>query len=270
MKEFMSQPRKQALVVLNAAAFMVFVASTAHAVDHNNIDANRPLSFDDAESIATGEQSLEVGVGLTKPSGKSVGSEFEVEYLYGFARNTHLNVGIEPSVGNRVDRGDTDFDPGNVSIGVFHNFNREYDNTPAFAVRGDAYFPTGKDSRGVDFRMRGIVSKTVGQHNRLHVNLDLNVNSKAEEGDRAVVPGLLLGYSRPLGYPTHFDRTILAELGVRGGEEKGTSPIVSAGIGLRQQVGYQDVLDIGLQSDFTGGTGERDDVRFIIGYSTAF
>ena len=99
---------------------------------------------------------------------------------------------------------------------MFHNFNREYNNTPAFAVRADAAFPTGRESRGVDFRLRGIASKTVGEYDRLHVNLDLNVNSKAEEGDRAVVPGLILGYSRPLGYPTRFDRTILAELGVRG------------------------------------------------------
>jgi len=45
---------------------------------------------------------------------------------------------------------------------------------------------------------------------------------------------------------------------------------VSAGIGLRQQVGYQNVLDIGLQSDIAGGDGERDDLRFVVGYSTAF
>lgn len=74
----------------------------------------------------------------------------------------------------------------------------------------------------------------------------------------------------PLGYPRPFDRTILAEVGVCGGEEKGTDPIVSAGISLRQQVGYQNVLDIGLQSDIAGGDGERDDVRFVVGYSTAF
>jgi hypothetical protein len=45
-------------------------------------DANRPLSFDDAESIGLGEQSLEVGAALIKPHGRSVGGEFEVEYLY--------------------------------------------------------------------------------------------------------------------------------------------------------------------------------------------
>jgi len=269
MKQLMSQPGKQAIVVL-AAAFVVFVASTAHAVDHNNIDANRPLSFDDADSIATGEQSLEVGAALIKPRGRTAGGEFEVEYLYGFAPNTHLNVGIDPSVGDRADTEDTDFDPGDVSVGVFHNFNREYDNTPAIAFRTDAALPTGRNSQGVDFRLRGIASKTVGEYDRLHVNLDLNVKSQPESDEHRLTPALILGYSRPLGYPRRFDRTILAELGVRGSEEKGAAPIVSAGIGLRQQVGYQNVLDIGLQSDFAGGNGERNNVRFVAGYSTAF
>jgi hypothetical protein len=249
---------------------LLTLAAPARAVDHNNIDANRPLSFDDAESIGLREQALEVGGALVLPHERDVGGEFEVEYLYGFALNTHLVIGIDPAVGGRADSENTDFDPGDLSIGVFHNLNREYGNTPAFAVRADTYFPTGDDSQGVDFRLRGIASKTVGQYDRLHLNLDLDVNTQTEEEERSVVPGLILGYSRPLGYPRVFNRTILAEVGVRAGEEEGTSAITSAGIGLRQQVGYQNVLDIGLQSDFAGSDGERDDLRFVVGYSTAF
>lgn len=257
--------RKSAITALGTLTFLVFATSSARAVDHNNIDANRPLSFDDAESIGFGEQSFELGVSLAKPRGRSVGAEFEVEYLYGFAPNTHLNIGIDPSVGGRAG-----FDVGNVSVGVFHNFNREYDNTPAFAVRADASFPTGRDSQGVDFHLRGLASKTVGQYDRLHLNVELNVKTETDDEERSVVPGVVLGYSRPLGYPRRFDRTILAEVGLRGNEEKGGEAIISAGIGLRQQVGYQSVLDIGLQSDIAGGNGERDDVRLTVGYSTAF
>ena len=68
----------------------------------------------------------------------------------------------------------------------------------------------------MDFRLRGISSKTIGPYDHLH----LNVNTETKDGDRSVLPGLILGYSRPLGYPRLFDRTILAEVGVRGGEEK--------------------------------------------------
>ncbi len=38
--------------------------SPAFAVDHNNIDADRPLDFDDAEAIAYREKSIEVGASL--------------------------------------------------------------------------------------------------------------------------------------------------------------------------------------------------------------
>ncbi len=98
----MKQLIKHAITVLSTGTFVVFAASSAHAVDHNNIDANRPLSFDDAESIGLGEQALEVGAALVVPRGRDVGGEFEVEYLYGFAPNTHLNVGIDPGVGGRA------------------------------------------------------------------------------------------------------------------------------------------------------------------------
>lgn len=258
------------IAVLSTAVSLMLAINSARANDHNNIDANRPLSFDDAESIGLGEQSLEVGAALLKPRGRDVGGEFEVEYLYGFAPNTHLNIGIDPSIGEEEDTDYTRFDPGDVSVGVLHNFNREYGNTPAFAVRADAYFPTGRGSQGVDFRLRGIASKTVGQYDRLHMNVDLKVNTETEESERSVIPGLILGYSRPLGYPRRFDRTVLAELGVRASEEEQGGAVVSAGIGLRQQVGYQSVLDIGLKSEFARGDGEPDEVRVVVGYSTAF
>lgn len=255
---------------LSITASVLAISTSVYAVDHNNIDANRPLSFDDAESIGFREQSIEFGGAIVAPEANDLGAEFEIEYLYGFAPNTHFNIGIDPAFGARVDSEETDFDIGDVSVGIFHNFNREYDNTPAFAVRADAHFPTGKDSQGVDFRLRGIASKTVGQYDRLHLNLDLNLKTDAEAGERSVTPGVILGYSKPLGYPRRFDRTILAEVGVRGSEHEDGGAVLSTGIGLRQQVGYQSVLDIGLQGDLGISESEESQVRFVVGYSLAF
>ncbi|WP_392436210.1 hypothetical protein ACF3DV_33350 (plasmid) [Chlorogloeopsis fritschii PCC 9212] len=45
---------------------------------------------------------------------------------------------------------------------------------------------------------------------------------------------------------------------------------MSAGVGLRQQVGYQSVLDIGLQGDIASDDSEHSQVRLVAGYSTAF
>jgi hypothetical protein len=252
------------LALLGAIAFVLFLSDRTMAVDHNNLDANRPLNFDDAESIGFREQALDLGAALTIPQDESIGGEFEIEYLYGFAPNTHLNLGIDPSIE------DGDFNIGDLGLGVLHNFNREYNNTPAFALRGDAAFPTGKDSQGVDFRLRGIMSKTVGQYNRLHLNLDANLTTATEEEERSFVPGVILGYSRPIGYPTTFTRTFLAEAGVRASEVEDDGTVVSLGIGLRQQIGYQSVLDLGIQGDLAGEEGEANELRFVAGYSVAF
>jgi hypothetical protein len=257
------------MVLLGTVALVVSASNRAMAVDHNNIDANRPLNFDDAESIGFREQALDLGAALVIPQDESVGGEFEIEYLYGFALNTHLNIGIDPSL-EEDDNDETEFNIGDLSVGVLHNFNREYNNTPAFALRGDAAFPTGKDSEGVDFRLRGIVSKTVGQYNRLHLNLDANLTTDTEEQEKSFVPGLILGYSRPIGYPENFTRTLLAEVGIRGSEVENDDAVVSLGVGLRQQIGYQSVLDLGIKGDIAGEEGENNKLSLVAGYSFAF
>ncbi|AFZ34259.1 hypothetical protein Sta7437_0664 [Stanieria cyanosphaera PCC 7437] len=257
-----------ALLLPSVVAFTLIYSDRAMASDHNNLDANRPLNFDDAESIGFREQALDLGAALIIPEGKSVGGEFEIEYLYGFAPNTHFNIGIDPSI--ESDNDETEFNIGDLSIGVLHNFNREYNNTPAFALRGDVAFPTGNDSEGVDFRLRGIASKTVGQSNRLHLNLDANFATATEDEERSFVPGVILGYSRPIGYPKTFTRTFLAEVGVKASEEENDGAVVSLGVGMRQQIGYQSVLDLGIQGDIAGESGDSNELRLVAGYSFAF
>jgi hypothetical protein len=252
------------LVLIGAVTSFVFSVDRALAVDHNNIDANRPLDFDDAYSIGYREQAIDLGAGLIIPQDESVGGEFEIEYLYGFAPNTHVNIGIDPSIA------ESEFNIGDLSLGLLHSFNREHNNTPAFALRGDVAFPTGRDSEGVDFRMRGIATKTVGQYNRLHLNVDLNASTATENNERSFVPGLILGYSRPVGYSANFTRTFLAEVGVRASQIQDDGAVVSLGIGLRQQIGYQSVLDLGIKGDIAGETGDRNELELVAGYSFAF
>lgn len=258
------------LALLSGAAALL-LAAPAFAVDHNNIDAGRPLSFDDAEAIAFREQALEFGLGLGWPRRRPLGLSLDAEYLYGFKMNSHVVFGFEPSIGGRADDEDTRFDFGDVSLGFFHNFNRQTDKTPALALRGDVFFPTGRDSQGVGFRLRGIASRQADQYGRVHLNLDLNANPGAGRGEREFYPGVTLGYSRPIGYPTRFTTTGLAELSVQGGRLSGTGPVVGIGVGLRKQVGNLSVFDVGIQSDVAGFDGApRDRIRVIAGYSRGF
>lgn len=248
---------------------LAVAAWPALAVDHDNIDAGRPLDFDDAETIAFKEKAIEFGGAVAKPRDGKVGLGGEAEFLYGFAKNWHLNVGLDPSY-LAENGGKRRFDIGNVGIGVQHNFNRETESSPAFGFRADAYLPTGRGSSGTDFRLRGIASKKFGTYGRLHLNADLNVNNSPAAGERKTLPGVILGYSVPLGFPTRFDRTLVTQLGYRANPESGRSGLVNIGIGLRKQVTPRAVFDIGVKSDIAGSGNARESYRLIAGYSTAF
>lgn len=245
------------------------ITTTAIASDHNNIDAGHPLSFDDAESIAFGEQAFEFSAKTIFPEGQPVGGEFSIEYLNGFALNSHFSVEVDGSVGGRVETDSTEFELDAVYGTIFHNFNREYNNIPAFSLRGDVGVPTANDSQGLDFRLRGIASKTLGQYNRFSLNLDLDGQTETETGERSLVPGFILGYTRPLGYPRRFDQTFLAEIGLRMSEKIDNGAIILTGIGLRRQIGYQRVLDMGLEGDISTD-GQESRLKVIVGFSGSF
>jgi hypothetical protein len=249
----------------------VLSGAPASAVDHNNLDATRPLSFDDASSLALGEQALEIGLRASWPRRRALGVGLNAEYLYGFAPNSHLDIGFDPVVGGRSDTAQKAFSYGDVLVGAFRSLRREYGNAPALALRADAFLPSGRGSSGVDFRLRAILSKSVQQFNRLHVNLDLSASSAPGKNERRFSPGLVFGYSRPLGFPRSFTQTLLAELGVQAGARRGSGPLVTAGLGLRRQFTVRSVLDVGLQADLSGANGSpRDRLRVILGLSTGF
>lgn len=238
------------------------------AVDHNNLDAGRPLDFDDAQSVAYREQALEFGAALARPRDGQIGIEGSVEYLYGFARNSHFSLDFDPKFASR-DGEKRRFDIGDVAVGIFRNFNREYGSTPALSLRADAFLPTGRDSNGVDFRLRGIASKQFGTRGKLHLNMDAFFNGSPESGERKFQPGAILGYSQLLGYPSRFDRTLLAQLSYQANEKHSESGILNIGIGVRQQVGVQSVFDIGVLSDLSGGAS-RESFKLVAGYSKQF
>jgi hypothetical protein len=173
-------------------------------------------------------------------------------------------------VGGRVNSDDTDFDVGNLSVGFFYNFNREYDNVPAFAIRTDLGLPTGNNARGLDFRLRGIASKTVGQFHRLHLNLDLNIKTDPDNGDRSFLPAAILGYSRPIGYPKRFDQTFLAELGVITSDNSNGGVLIRTGMGIRQQIHRQGVIDWGIEGDIATNGHDQSQLKLKIGYSFRF
>lgn len=245
--------------------------SPVGAVDHNNIDAGRPLSFDDAEAVALRERAAEIGTGGVYPKGGPAGFALSTEFLYGFALNSHLSIDLDATAGGRAGSPDRDFRVGKLGLGLFHNFNREYSNVPAFSIRGDVSLPTEKEAKGVEIRLRGIASKALIQYDRLHLNLDGIVTTAPEIGERRFQTGIVLGYSKPIRYPRSFSRTGVADVSLRTTEQKGTGPVMSLGVGLRQQVTIRSVIDIGIRSDVLAlDEAPHEDFRLVAGYSISF
>jgi hypothetical protein len=119
--------------------------------------------------------------------------------------------------------------------------------------------------------VRGIASKYISQYDRLHLNLDLEVNSFPEDNERSIIPGMILGYSRPLGYPERFDRTFLAEVGVKAAEDQDSGAGVLLGVGIRQQIQVSGIIYLGLEGNIITGKGEeRSQLRLITGYALSF
>lgn len=256
---------------LRTTLLAALATSALGATDHNNLDAKRPLRFEDAESLKYRELAAEFGLGFGRYGAKPLNLQSEASLLYGFALNTQLSLEAGGVAGGRPEGDDTGFRGRDLALGVLHNFNRETESLPAFALRMDALASTESGSRALGYRLRGILSRTVNQYDRFHLNVDLEQVPQRGEGLRRFQPGLILGYSSPLGYPREFNRTFLAELSVKAGPLEGAGPTVSAGLGLRQQITPRGVIDVGILSDLSAGRGVvKDRFRAVAGYSVSF
>lgn len=227
------------------ALFIGVTAIAAAQTDHDNLDAGRPLLFEDAEPVAYRTMAFEYGFGLNAPRRRSLGLDGTFEFIYGLALNGQLEFGFEPSIdGRRSGRVDA------YDIAYLHSFRQEIKNQPALALKVEASFP-GQLGEKTNYRVRGIATKTVGRFDRVHLNLDADIQSQTRLGG-------VLGYSHPIGYPREFNTTGLAEVAYYDRR-------LALGLGVRRQISPRSVLDFGIQSDLAARP-----LRLIAGYSTSF
>lgn len=242
------------LVCVGALAF----ASLAWSNDHNNIEAGRPLTFDDAYSIAYLERAIEFGLAVDTFRRRGPTYGLKAELKYGFAKNQDIAIAFEPHYSDRR----TELK--SIEIGFFHGIRREINDAPALGYRVDVGLPTGRGQPGVEMRVRGVATMALRQYDKLHLNLDFGFSTDPASGERSIVLGAVLGYSTPLGYPQSFDQTFVAEVILEQGAVKGGGLLGSVGLGLRRQMRPTAVLDFGLSSELF------KTVRFTAGYSMSF
>lgn len=244
----------------------LFASTFALASDHNNLDKERPLRFEDAYSIAYRSFEFQNGIRFdTFRRGKPV-YNFRSELQYGFAKNKDISVGFEPSYSSENQKL-----TGNVlEFSYFEGVAREIGDNPALAYRLDVGVPVS-GGKGLELRARGILTKTANHYDKIHVNLDVVHSTQKTAGERQTTLGAVVGYSMPLGYPRKFDQTMLAEFGVEQSRSSGGSVNGWVGIGMRKQLSATGVLDFGLQSDLFKSKGEsKSPVRLTVGYSVNF
>ncbi len=237
------------------------------ATDHNNVDAGRPLRFDDASSIAFGERAIEWGVTGNLGRGRNNSAVGALEFKYGFAKNQDLGIAWHPRYASANQR----FTAGDVEITYFRQIQREIDSAPALAYKIGLDVPTEPGKTGVELGVRGILSTTLRQYDKIHFNLDATLATEPEPGERDLTWGLLVGYSNPLGAPTQFDKTLVAQLSLEQSRVTREGWFSTVGVGLRQQVAEQAVFDFGLEADlWSESSSRRRGVRITLGYSMGF
>lgn len=247
----------------------VLVASMCQATDHNNLEKERPLRFDDAYSIAFGSIEWQSGFRFDTFNSARPTYNFRSEIQWGFAKNKDISIGFEPSYGANA-RG---FSNGPIEVSYFDGLRREIDNAPALGYRVEVSLPGQSGQRGVKTHLRGVLTKTAGQYSKLHLNLDFNNDSAPNAGERSYSAGGILGFSTPLGYPRSFNQTLLAEIGLTESVTHGSGPTGWFGIGIRRQMTPTEVFDIGIQTDLfapSTASAPRSPLRFNVGYSRNF
>ncbi|MBA3724896.1 MAG: hypothetical protein H0W86_00220 [Armatimonadetes bacterium] len=252
-------------ILFASLSALVLSVSAAAQTDHDNIDSGRPLSFDDAEAIAYLGKAVEVGFAGSFFRNGSPGFEFPVTLIWGGMMDTQFEARLAARAGQGAGNGISPLD-----LSVLHSFRRETRSGPAMALKAEVQLPTERGDTA-SYRLRGIMTKAAGQYDRFHVNADVDFLPRAREGANKALLGAVLGYTKPIGYPRHFDTTGLAEIALRQAQRRGDGSILSAGIGVRRQMTPRSVLDIGLQSEIVTGRGSNSiPLRLILGYSTGF
>lgn len=244
----------------------LLVTRPAIALDHDNLDPNRPIAIEDAYVIPRGEIGLEGGMTFNdRKQGKSRFG-FQPQIIYGAFSNTQIEImsGLvtEPNTVQGDDKS------GDLSIGALYNFNTETVQLPAFAARVEVGLPTGVNSRGVDTELTGVMTRSFGRW-RTHVNLGYTFLGAPQQNERPGTYRMVAAVSYPLGYPISFRDTIIANVFTRQSDVRGQRNPTGIGVGLRHQMSSRVVLDGGLGSELYG-PADRSIFFTTIGLSVGF
>lgn len=245
---------------------VVVMPAGVYGLDHDNLDPNRPIAIEDAYVIPKGEIGVEGGVTFNDRKEGKGRFGFQPQIIYGAFENMQLEImsglGTEPTTVVGDDKS------GDLSVGVLYNLNTETIDLPGFAVRAEVGFPTGVNSKGVDTELTGVMTRSFGRW-RSHVNVGYTFLGSPQGQERGGTYRVVAAVSYPLGYPTSFRDTLIANVFTRQSDLVGQLNPTGVGIGLRHQVSSRVVFDAGVGTEFIGPI-DRSVFFSTIGLSTGF
>jgi hypothetical protein len=252
--------------ILRPLVLLLLWPLSVWALDHDNLDPNRPVQMEDAYPIQQGEIGLEGGVRVNDRRKGRTRVIFQPQIIYGAFRNTQIEIQsdllTEPHTVVGANKS------GDLRLGVLYNFNTETLTLPAFAVRLEANVPTGVGSKGVDTEMTGILTRSFGRV-RFHVNAGYTVLGAPQGRERDGTYRLVAALSYPIGYPYRFRETLIVDVYTRQSDLVNQRNNTGIEIGVRHQLSSRIVLDGGLGTEFIGPT-DRSVIAGTVGMSVGF
>lgn len=241
------KPALTIILIRMLACAAVLTGASAAALDHDNLDPNRPIGMEDAYPVPKGEIGLEGGVRFNDRRTGRTSVTFQPQIIYGAFDNTQIEI-----------QGDLFTDPrsivganksGDLHLGVLYNFNTETIMLPALALRVEADLPTGVNSKGVDTQVTGILTRSFG-HLRAHLNAGYTVIGSPQGQERPGAYRAVAAVSYPLGYPNSFRDTLIVSIYTRQSDLQGLRNHTGVEVGIRHQLTSRMVLDGGIGTEF--------------------
>lgn len=236
------------------------------ALDHDNLDPNRPIGMEDAYAIPKGEIGVEGGVRFNDRREGRTRVTFQPQIIYGAFDNAQIEI-----------QGDLFTEPdtlvganksGDLHLGLLYNFNTETIDLPALALRVETDLPTGVNSKGVDTQVTGILTRSFGRL-RAHLNAGYTVLGSPQGRERPGAYRAVAAVSYPLGYPMSFRDTLIASIYTRQSDQRGQRNHTGVELGIRHQLTSRLVADAGIGTEFVGPS-DRAALLGTVGLSVGF
>lgn len=235
--------------------------SDAFTADHTNLEEGLPTQIEDAYATAYMNREVQIAGRYQRTEDGKDRFRLEPIFEYGFARNAEISVSAPFLLGNADKTGS-----GNIRLDALYNFNTESVWLPAFAVAGEAEFPSGRHSAGVDTTVKIILSKMVYPYStwlhRLHLNGMWTRNAGRRPDERAGMFSGIVGFSGRIGK----DMIGIIDIVRTEEREKGKEANI-AEAGIRYQWNPLTVLSAGAGYGFGD---ESPKLRLMLGFQRSF